>query len=231
MTDSRLAGDSPAMAPTDTLPHRVIGAMAKPEGRLSVPTLEQVYEAHFKYVWRCTRSLGVHDAVLDDAVQEVFLVVQRKLDSFDGGCEVRTWLYAIVLRVARRYRSRSALEARRFLSHDDASEPSHSGIKTLGSLRASAGDLRQEVEKNERLALAQRALAALDDSKREVFVLACIEGMSAPEIAQVIAVPINTVYSRLRAARQAFGQAVSELQGTAEESSVHLTQCRARSEA
>ena len=67
------------------------------------------------------------------------------------------------------------------------------------------------VVKNERLELAQRALARLDDAKREVFVFACIEGMSAPEIASLVGVPLNTVYSRLRAARQAFAQAVASL--------------------
>lgn len=194
-------------------------------------TLTQVYEAHFKYVWRCMRSLGVQNATLDDAVQEVFLVVQRKLASFDGGCELRTWLYAIVLNVARRHRSRAAQDARRFLTHDEANERLESGVTDLNPLRSRSGDLRQEVEKNERLELAQRALSLLDDSKREVFVLACIEGMSAPEIAQVIAVPVNTVYSRLRAARQAFASAVTELQGMAEQSPTHTLQCPARSQA
>jgi len=57
-----------------------------------------VYEAHFRYVWRCLRSLGVYDAQVDDALQDVFVVAARRLADFDGGAELRTWLYAIALR-------------------------------------------------------------------------------------------------------------------------------------
>jgi RNA polymerase sigma-70 factor (ECF subfamily) len=167
--------------------------------------LAEVYEAHFKYVWRCLRSLGVPEATLDDAVQEVFLVVQRKLAAFDGAAELRTWLYAIVLRVARRHRVQVARDARRFQSHEATNAFSTAAAEAVNA------DLRREVEHNERLALAQRALAALDDVKREVFVLACVEGMSAPEIATLTSVPLNTVYSRLRASRQAFAEAVAAL--------------------
>src|SRR3954464_2285619 len=77
------------------------------EPQAPVLDLATVYEAHFRYVWRCLRSLGVRDAQLDDALQDVFLVVQRRLPSFDGGAELRTWLYAIGLRVARKYRDRA----------------------------------------------------------------------------------------------------------------------------
>jgi RNA polymerase sigma-70 factor (ECF subfamily) len=72
--------------------------------------LSAVYEAHFRYVWRCLRSLGVHDAHLDDALQDVFIVAARKLADFDGGAELRTWLYAIALRIARKHRARAGCE-------------------------------------------------------------------------------------------------------------------------
>lgn len=167
----------------------------------SVPTLAAVYQGHFKYVWRCLRSLGVEPSTLDDAVQEVFLVVSRKLHEFDGRSKLSTWLFAIVLNVARRHRAAAASRARCIIS----------GSAETFALGSSHGDLRAEVEKNEQLALAQRALATLDDAKREVFVFACVEGMSAPEIADVTGVPLNTVYSRLRVAKQQFEQAVDEL--------------------
>src|SRR5438477_9556731 len=75
------------------------------------PSFAEAYAAHFRYVWRCLRSLGVRDGSLDDAVQDVFLVVERKLSGFDGRAELRTWLYAISLRVARRYRHRALRDA------------------------------------------------------------------------------------------------------------------------
>ncbi len=162
--------------------------------------LRAVYEANFRYVWPCLRSLGVHDAQLDDALQDVFVVVQRKLPDFDGGAQLRTWLYAIALRISRKYRERwrrepAPLEAAR------ESQPelvlTHSG----------EGAALQ----HQRLELARAALETLSDEQREVFVLARIEQMSAPEIASVIEIPLNTVYSRLRAARLAFDAAVARL--------------------
>ncbi len=163
------------------------------------PTFAQVYELHFQYVWRCVRSLGVAQPSVDDAVQEVFLVVQRKLELFDGACELRTWLYAIVVRIVRRYRAEAARTAQRRATSEEAHRADASA------------DLRREVETNEQLALASKALNTLDDTRREVFVLACVEGMSAPEIATVTGAPLNTVYSRLRSAKQQFEQAVALL--------------------
>jgi RNA polymerase sigma-70 factor (ECF subfamily) len=161
------------------------------------PTLAAVYEANFRYVWRCLRSLGVRDAQLDDALQDVFVVVQRKLDDFDGGAELRTWLYAIALRIARKYRERAMREP---LPLPLEPEPELHGTDAEGA-----------ATQRERLALARLALEALSDDQREVFVLARVEQMSAPEMAEVIGIPLNTVYSRLRAARLAFEAEVARL--------------------
>lgn len=183
------------------MPSGALGRRVVPQGSPAddardlapVPELSAVYAEHFRYVWRCLRSLGVSDAQLDDALQDVFLVVQRKLPEFDGGVQLRTWLYAIALRIARKCRDR----ARR--------EPA-----SLETTRESQPELVQEQSgegaalQKERLALARAALGALSDEQREVFVLARVEQMSAPEIASIVGIPLNTVYSRLRAARLAF---------------------------
>ncbi len=152
-----------------------------------------IYEANFRYVWRCLRSLGVHDAQLDDALQDVFIVVQRKLPDFDGRAQLRTWLYAIALRISRKYRERWRREP---ASLDTARESQPELVLHQSGEGAALA--------NERLALAHAALEVLSDEQREVFVLARIEQMSAPEIASVVEIPLNTVYSRLRAARLAF---------------------------
>jgi RNA polymerase sigma-70 factor (ECF subfamily) len=157
--------------------------------------ITQVYETHFRYVWRCLRSLGVRSEHLDDALQDVFIVVQRRLAEFDGKAQLSTWLYAIALRIARKYRVRARL----------TTEP----IDAQAEARpAPAGDQEATLQVNERLQLARAALAALDDEKREIFVLSQVEQMSAPEIASITGLPLNTVYSRLRAARQAFAARV-----------------------
>src|SRR5262245_23531228 len=172
----------------------------------AVPDIAEVYAAHFKYVWRCLRALGVADAVLDDAVQDVFLVVQKKLEQFDGRGQLRTWLYAIALRIARRYRAAAAEDARR-RSVDSRADDAEALREVPGPV-----DAEHSIEQGERLDLARRALERLDDSKREVFVLGHVEQMSAPEIAEAVGIPLNTVYSRLRAARLEFKAHVARLE-------------------
>jgi RNA polymerase sigma-70 factor (ECF subfamily) len=179
------------------------GAEPAPDAKFA-RVIERVYADHFRYVWRCLRALGVQDPQLDDAVHDVFLVVQQKLARFDGQVAITTWLYAIALRVARRARAAARKDAWRYAPVDDESVAS---AATRGT-----GTLDQAVEHAERLSLAQQALDRLDDDKREVFVLSQVEDMSAPEIAEITGVPLNTVYSRIRAARAAFQSEIQRLE-------------------
>jgi RNA polymerase sigma-70 factor, ECF subfamily len=172
-------------------------------------SFQQVYEAHFHYIWRCLRGLGVSEHALDDAAHDVFLVVQRKLSSFDGSeARLTTWLYEIALRIGRRYRSQTAKDARRSVSL----LPPELDEASAEHVRIEQADRGCELEQAERLALARRALDALDAEKREAFVLGCVEQRSAPEIAELTGVPLNTVYSRLRAARRVFAAEIARLE-------------------
>lgn len=168
--------------------------------------VDAVYAEHFRYVWRCLRALGLRDTQVDDAIHDVFLVVQQKLPSFDGRAEVTTWLYAICIRVARRHRWAARKDAWRFATIDD--EPESSTAQASPWQR----DPEKTMERGERLSLARRALERIDDDKREVFVLSQVEQRSAPEIAEIIGVPLNTVYSRIRAAKLAFQAEISRLE-------------------
>jgi RNA polymerase sigma-70 factor, ECF subfamily len=171
--------------------------------------IDQVYADQFRYVWRCLRALGLGQTQVDDAMHDVFLVVQEKLPSFDGeNAKVTTWLYAIAVRVARRYRWAARKEAWRFPADVDTID---SDDHVLLSTPA-AGNPEQTLEQGERLSLARRALDRLDDDKREAFVLSQVEQMSAPEIAEITGVPLNTVYSRVRAAKLAFQAEISRLE-------------------
>lgn len=175
--------------------------------------MAEVYAANFKFVWRCLRALGVQEDCLDDAVHDVFLVVHRKLARFDNRAQLRTWIYAIALRVARRYRVQRAKEARRAsvsATEALAGEQVEPALP-LGSAVSTAA-VTGHADHGERLDLARRALAALDDEKREAFVLHYVEQMSAPEITRATGLPVNTVYSRLRAARLAFSTEVQRLE-------------------
>lgn len=174
-------------------------------------TIAQVYEAHFQYVWRCLRGLGVRDDLIADAVHDVFLVVQRKLGTFDGKVRLTTWLYAIALRVSRRYRARAATEAVKLVAPPLESDETRAEHPAALLTR---DDAESQLERGQRLDLARRALAGLAEEKREAFVLACVEQLSAVEIAQITGLPVNTVYSRIRAARRAFGAQLTRLQST-----------------
>jgi RNA polymerase sigma-70 factor (ECF subfamily) len=185
------------------LPHGHFDAL--PEGeceavRPAIPTVGEVYEQEASYVFRCLRSLGVRPSHVEDAVQDVFLVVQDKLAYFDGNARLRTWLYAIVIRVARRYRERQAREV------DAEAEVLMADYSAEHALLS-----------REQLELARAALNALSDAKREVFVLSEIEQLSAPEISSITFTPLNTVYARLRAARTEFEKRVEQLEARANE--------------
>lgn len=180
------------------------------EPRAGEHHLEQVYAEHFRYVWRCLRALGLRDGHVDDAIHDVFLVVQQKIAEFDGNAEITTWLYAICLRVARRYRWAARKDAWRFFSSDDDVDSQNDAVRVAAS--PSERDPDRALEREERLSFARRALDRLDDDKREVFVLSQVEQRSAPEIAEITGTPVNTVYSRIRAAKLAFQAEIARLE-------------------
>jgi RNA polymerase sigma-70 factor (ECF subfamily) len=157
-------------------------------------TLAEVYETQFDFVWRSARRLGVASLHVDDVVQEVFLVVHRRLAEFEGRSALKTWLFGITRRVVRDHRR----SARR-----KPAEP-------LGSLEPAdqAGMADAQLSQRQETRALHALLDELDEDKREVFVLAELEQMSGPEIAEALDVNLNTVYARLRAARSAFEQAV-----------------------
>jgi RNA polymerase sigma-70 factor (ECF subfamily) len=168
----------------------------------AAPRFDDVYAEHFSFVWRSVRRLGVDMSAVDDTVQEIFVVVHRRLAEFEARASVKTWLFGIVLRVVRQHR--------RTLRRKPAQ------LGGAATMDPDVDQLRDAAERgpHERIAEreAVRALHAildeLDDEKREIFVLAELEQMTVPEIAEAVEVNVNTVYSRLRAARRDFDQAV-----------------------
>jgi len=164
----------------------------------AVPALsfDDVYHAHFPFVWRSARRLGLRDASLDDAVQEVFVVVHRRLADFEGRSSLKTWLFGITLRVVRDHQR----SARR---RDTGPEVEPDTLRATGSGPA------EHAEKAEAVRLLHALLDELDDEKREVFVMAELEQMPMPEIAVALGLNVNTSHARLRAARQDFEQALA----------------------
>lgn len=163
-------------------------------GESPVLSFGALYDEHFAFVWRSLRRLGVPSPLLEDAAQDVFVVVHRRLAEFEGRSSIRTWLFGIAVRVARTHRRR--------ISRKERFDP------LPIDLESPAGRPDGEVEKRRAADFLERFLDSLDDEKRAVFVLAELEQMTAPEIESALGVKLNTVYSRLRAARKAFETAV-----------------------
>lgn len=159
-----------------------------------------VYREHFGFVWRNCKRLGVAERYVDDAVQDVFVVVHRQLEGFEGRSSLKSWIFGITRRVAKDHRRRSMRK--------DKGE----ALPENGVADPRAPSPSEEVARAEAAAVLYQILDSLDDDKREAFVLAELEQMTVPEIAAATDTNVNTVYSRLRAARQAFEQAVARHQ-------------------
>lgn len=176
-------------------------ALAAPEPRAETESQRQplgevaldfdaVYAEHFAFVWRNLRRLGVADSSLRDAAQEVFLVVHRRGGNFELRGTIRSWIYSILRRVAAAHHRKSQrLMVEQFAPLDDLVD------ETMANPERHA-------ERGQELSQLLALLALLDDDKRDALLLVDLEGMSAPEACLALDVNINTLYARLRAARQ-----------------------------
>jgi len=155
-----------------------------------------IYAEHFPFVWSSLRALGVPSPTLEDAAQDVFVVVHRRLPAFQGQEHVRTWLFAIARRVASDHR-------RRRRSFEELST-----AESILDKRPSPHDV---TARNEAVQLIERALEGLDEHHREVFVLMDLAELRANEVAEILSINVNTVYSRLGRARERFNEIVARL--------------------
>lgn len=181
-----------------TLREPAVSEERPPEAR---PTFAHLYEEYFAFAWRSARRLGTPEASLDDVVQEMFMIVHQQLPKFEGRSSIKTWMFGIVLNVVRAHRR--ALRTK----HPHSLHPGMRGDPD--SLSDGAAGPLENASNAEAARVVHQLLEALDDDKREVFVLAELEQLSAPEIARVLNLPMNTVYSRLRLARQEFAAAAA----------------------
>jgi RNA polymerase sigma-70 factor (ECF subfamily) len=162
-------------------------------------SLRAIYDRYHDPVWRTLACLGVPDHAIEDAVQEVFIVVHRRLEDSAQYGSLKAWIYAIARRVAW-HTHRGAARAQRKLAAVEV---------------ARTDDITPEVHAQclQARAILLRILDAMPHEQRIVFVLAEIEGLSAPEIAQSVEVALNTVYSRLRLARARFEREAAQIAG------------------
>jgi RNA polymerase sigma-70 factor, ECF subfamily len=159
---------------------------------LEADSLEAIYSEHSLFVWRSLRRLGVSEEQVADAMQDVFLVVHRKIGDFEGRSTMRTWLFGISMRVASEYVRRDPRRREQSLANLSVASTGPSPV--------------EHAARSEAVRLLYALLADLSPEQRATFILAELEQMSVPEIATSVDASVHTVTSRLKAARQRFEQ-------------------------
>jgi RNA polymerase sigma-70 factor (ECF subfamily) len=159
-----------------------------------------VYEAHFRFVWGALRRLGVREADTLDLAQKVFLTLHARAGDFEGRSKLRTFIFGICQRVASDYR-RSA-RVRYEVVTDSAELDARRESETAGEGNA---------ESRQHAAVAEAILNKLPEAQRVVFVLFELDELSGDEIAELLDVPVGTVRSRLRLARETVRREVRRL--------------------
>lgn len=162
-------------------------------------SFDEVYRDHVDFLFRATRGFGVAPHVVDDVLQDVFVVVHRRLGEHDGKGAIRSWLVRILFNVVRDHRRRGrAVRARSSTLDGELDE----------HLTSDGHDPEQAAALAEARRTLLKILDEMDESQRTVFVLAEVEQMPVPEVAEAMGTSVNTAYSRLRLARQHFSAAV-----------------------
>lgn len=157
-----------------------------------------VYQAELAHVWKLLRFLGVPAKDLEDVTHDVFVTLYRRWADLDPGRPVRPWLNGIAFRVASDYRRRA--HNYRELMMDVAESADH------------RPDAQDQLEAKRAYHVLLAALEQMSFEQRVVFVLHEIEEHSMVEVAEMLSEPLNTLYSRLRRARERFTDVVRSLE-------------------
>lgn len=158
--------------------------------------LERMFTEHHDFIWRLLRRLGLSSGSADDAAQHVFLVAAERLNDIRPGSE-RSFLFGTALRIARS----QSRNAQRWVLEED-----------MDFRRSEAGRPEELLDQQRAIDLMGRILEGMSLELRTVFVLSEIEGMTMPEVAALVEIPVGTAASRLRRAREAFRAAVARVE-------------------
>jgi RNA polymerase sigma-70 factor (ECF subfamily) len=164
-------------------------------GRTVPADFRALFEREISYVWTSLRRLGVPERDREDLAHEVFFRVYKRLADYDPTRPVRPWLFAFAVRVTAEYRRRAQ----------------HRHEELGGAEDIAAHAVAPKVRSNDDAELVTTALETLDMDKRAVLVLHDLDEHSVPEIAVALGIPEGTAYSRLRAGREHFTQALRRL--------------------
>jgi RNA polymerase sigma-70 factor, ECF subfamily len=162
-------------------------------------TFEEFYAKHFRFAWRTLIALGVQERDVNDLIQDVFVHAHKKYDAFDSDAGGTAWLRAFCLNASRNWHR---LARNQFETHDDVGAALAVDEQKSPEHAAALGEQKRTLE---------RVLQLIPEKQREVFVLFELEQMTSADIATLLNVPLGTVYSRLRLAREAFQAQVDRL--------------------
>lgn len=179
------------------------GEMASSKGTTASEGLsfEQVYDQWFEDVSRWVRALGARDADRDDLVQDIFMVVHRRLADFDGQ-NVAGWLYQIARRKVRDYRHLM------WIKHLFG----NTSLPLADQMLQTGQSPLDQLETRQKMQLLEHLLDGLNADQRAAFVLFEIEGSSGEEIARLQGVPVNTVWARIHKARKKLQERAARLE-------------------
>jgi RNA polymerase sigma-70 factor (ECF subfamily) len=183
----RLENQAP---PTESEPSSIV--QVKPAGR---KRLEKIFNENHLFVWRLLRRLGLDRERAADMTQQAFLIATERLDGIKHGSE-RAFLFGTALRLARTAKRTD----RRWVLEEDMDVRANSGPRT-----------EELADRHRAIDLLDRVLATMPGDLVTVFILFELEGLSAPEVARLVGIPVGTAASRLRRAREVFRIAVSKL--------------------
>lgn len=151
------------------------------------------YETHWTWVYQVVRRMAGPGVEPEDAVQDVFVVLANKLDTFEGRSQLRTWMYRICMNVTSEHRRRRRRQER-----------IEAAAQSLAFWREGPRTAEHELSTRTEAALAHELLAKMSDRKREVFILREVEQLSGEEVAEILNIPPATVRTRLFHARKEF---------------------------
>jgi RNA polymerase sigma-70 factor (ECF subfamily) len=154
-----------------------------------------IYDKNFNLIWRALARYGVPDADMMDVTQKVFLTAFLKLPEFEGRSRLSTWLWGIARRVASGYRKSSMVQ------NEVPTDPEELDV---------AVESQSRIESPRQRAV-ERILAKMPEPQRVVFLLFEVDEMEGPDIAALLNIPLGTVRSRLRYAREVFRREAQRL--------------------
>jgi RNA polymerase sigma-70 factor, ECF subfamily len=159
---------------------------------MDIKSFEQLYKEHSGFVYSVALRVNQNSADAEEVTQDVFMKVYRGLKDFQGKSSLRTWIYRIAINTALN-------QCRKSNRLPSTGEEYDYAIATM----AAKDSVLETADEHDNEVTLSAFLGFLSPEQRMVIVLREIEGFSYQEIAEIVNIPVNTVRTRLKRAREA----------------------------